>query len=96
VSLIHQCTWKAVGLHGHSEAFGSEFLYTSQSAPVEADEYERMKQRAEAAEAAEAALPSEQVRNVIAEMLYRSWGTNPERYPAGVRSVYDWLQLFRV
>ncbi len=47
-------TWHAVGVNGHSEAFGSDFLYTSNDAPVEADEYERMKQRAERAEAAEA------------------------------------------
>ena len=49
-AIEQQCTWKATGLNGHSDLFGSEFLYTSQEAPVEADEYERMKQRAETAE----------------------------------------------
>lgn len=52
-------TWHAVGVNGHSEAFGSDFLYTSNDAPVEADEYERMRQRALAAETKLAALTFE-------------------------------------
>ncbi len=44
-------TWHAAGVDGHSEKFGSDFLYTSNDAPVEADEYERQRQRALVAEA---------------------------------------------
>lgn len=40
-------TWRAVGLNGHREVFGSEFLYTSEDAPVEADEYVRAMERAD-------------------------------------------------
>jgi hypothetical protein len=43
-------TWHATGVNGHSEKLGSDFLYTSNDAPVEADEYNRQYQRAEAAE----------------------------------------------
>jgi len=42
--------WKVEGLEGYENVFGNGFLYTSLSAPVEADEYEHMKQRAEASE----------------------------------------------
>ena len=42
-----RCTWRAVGLNGHSEIFGSEFLYTSEDAPVEADEYVCVMERAD-------------------------------------------------
>lgn len=43
-------TWHAVGVDGHREKLGGDFLYTSIDAPIEADTYERMRQRAEAAE----------------------------------------------
>lgn len=43
-------TWHAVGVNGHREKLGGDFLYTSIDAPIEADTYERMRQRAEAAE----------------------------------------------
>lgn len=66
------------------------FLYTSKEAPVEADEYEHMKQRAEAAEAQ---LPNEQTLNVIKELFLRQFGSNPARYPAGVLPLADWLHL---
>ena len=42
--------WKAAGVNGHSEKLGGDFLYTSNDAPVEADAYERQRQRAEAAD----------------------------------------------
>lgn len=44
---------------------------------------------------AEAALPSEQVRNVITELLYQRFGTDSTQYPAGVLALDDWLQSFR-
>ena len=43
--------WQATGVDGHTHHTCGEWMYTSDAPPVEADEYERMKQRAEAAEA---------------------------------------------
>jgi len=42
--------WQATGVDGHTHHTCGEWQYTSDAPPVEADEYERMKQRAEAAE----------------------------------------------
>ena len=47
-----QYTWQVFGLEGHENIFGNGFLYKSRSAPVEADEYKHMRERAEASEAA--------------------------------------------
>lgn len=41
--------WHATGVDGHTYHTCGEWQYTSDAPPVEADEYERMKQRAEAA-----------------------------------------------
>lgn len=43
--------WHATGVDGHTYHTCGEWQYTSDAPPVEAEEYERMKQRAEAAEA---------------------------------------------
>lgn len=51
--------WQATGVDGHTHHTCGEWMYTSDAPPVEADEYERMKQRAEAAEAARDALALE-------------------------------------
>lgn len=49
--------WLAIGVRGHTHATCSKYVYTSDAPPVEAEEYDRMKTRAEAAEAQLAAVP---------------------------------------
>ena len=44
--------WQATGVDGHTYHTCGEWQYTSDAPPVEADEYERMKARAETAETA--------------------------------------------
>ncbi len=42
--------WIATGVDGHTHHTCGEWMYTSDAPPVEAEEYKRMKQRAEGAE----------------------------------------------
>ncbi len=51
--------WIATGVDGHTHHTCGEWMYTCDAPPVEADEYERMKARAETAEAKLAALTFE-------------------------------------
>ncbi len=50
VRRLSNIKWIATGVDGHTHHTCAEWMYTSDAPPVEADEYERMKQRAEAAE----------------------------------------------
>jgi len=91
--------WQATGVDGHTHHTCGEWMYTSDAPPVEADEYERMKQRAEAAEArvvnwisTEERLPETQLR-VLAVMLYD--GRKPRiiramHIPAKTVECLDW------
>jgi len=81
-------TWRAVGLNGHREVFGNEFLYTSEDAPVEADEYARMTQRADNLLVERDALTREVagLRYYIAQ-LERNVTQEERAYAAGVASL---------
>lgn len=57
--------WIATGVDGHTHHTCREWMYTSDAPPVEADEYERMKQRAEAAEAKLTAVPVDALINML-------------------------------
>lgn len=50
VRRLSNIKWVATGVEGHTHHTCAEWMYTSDAPPVEAEEYERMKQRAEAAE----------------------------------------------
>ena len=67
--------WQATGVDGHTHHTCGEWMYTSDAPPVEADEYERMKQRAEAAEAAIAAVP----RQAIDALFRQQFGSYAHR-----------------
>ena len=79
--------WIATGVDGHTHHTCAEWMYTSDAPPVEADEYERMKARAEAAEAQLAAVP----RQSIDALFRQQFGTYPIWFNETWTPIADWL-----
>jgi hypothetical protein len=56
--------WKATGVHGHTWETLDGYLYTSDIPPVEAEEYDRVFQRAQELEAKLDAVPVDAIRAI--------------------------------
>jgi hypothetical protein len=77
--------WKATGVHGHTWETLDGYLYTSDIPPVEAEEYDRVFQRAQELEAKLDAVPVDAIRAIYDSVPVDNWTRKP------LRAIREWL-----
>ena len=77
--------WKATGVHGYTWENLDGYLYTSDMPPVEAEEYDRVFQRAQDLEAKLDAVPVDAIRAIYDSVPVNNWTRKP------LRAIRDYL-----
>ncbi len=83
--LDNRIKWKATGVNGHTFETLGEYLYTSDVPPVEAEEYDRVFQRAQDLEAKLDAVPVDAIRAIYDSVPVNNWTRKP------LRAIRDYL-----
>lgn len=78
--------WKATGVHGYTWENLDGYLYTSDMPPVEAEEYDRVFQRAQELEANLDAVPVASILAIIDSVPVDNWTRKP------LAAVKKWLK----